>query len=106
MFINRMTEFILMETDQFGHAGDRSELRAIQVALWLQMATPSGDRLARLSGNEKGCLPEYSMDDELDLNQLLFKKMEELRCDYLSPMVKARVEYEFFLEWLDRGGGK
>ncbi len=29
MFINRMTEFILMETDQFGHAGDRSELRAI-----------------------------------------------------------------------------
>ena len=44
------------------------------------------------------------MDDELDLNQLLFKKMEELRCDYLSPMDKARVEYNFFVEWLDKGG--
>ena len=90
-----------METDWYGHAGDRSELRAIQVALWLQMATPSGDRLV----TEKGCLPEYSMDDELDLNQLLFKKMEELRCDHLSPMDKARVEYNFFVEWLDNGGG-
>ena len=56
-------------------------------------------------GKRKRVLPEYSMDDELDLNQLLFKKMEELQCDHLSPMEKARVEYKFLIEWLDRGGG-
>ena len=59
MFMNRMTEYILMETDRWGKAGERNDLRVLQVELLLQMATPSGDRIARHAGIEKGCLPVY-----------------------------------------------
>ena len=75
MFMNRMTEYILMETDRWGKAGERSELRALQVELWLQLATPSGNRIARRAGNEKGNLPAFSMQDELDLDELLRQEL-------------------------------
>ena len=105
MFMNRMTEHILMETDRWGKAGERNDLRVLQVESWLQMATPSGDRIARRAGIEKGCLPVYSMKDKLDLDELLRQELRAQRREFLNPMDKAKIEYDFLVEWLDRVGG-
>ena len=105
IFMNRMTEYILMETDRWGKAGERNDLRVLQVESWLQMSTLSGDRIARRAGIEQGCLPVYSMQDKLDLDDLLRQELRAQKREFLIPMDKAKIEYDFLVEWLDRVGG-
>ena len=48
--------------------------------------------------------PVYSMQDELDLDALLRQELRAQRRDFLNPMDKARIEYNFLVVWLDRVG--
>ena len=104
IFMNRMTEYILMETDRWGKAGERNDLRVLQVELWLQTSTPFGDRIARRAGIEQGCLPVYSMQDELDLDDLLRQELRAQQREFLNPYGQGQHRIQFLVEWLDRVG--